>query len=255
MGSLDVVNRPAAGTAWHPAGFQAMRAFVGTAGWSVPAPYRDRFPQAGSQLARYAALLRAVEIDSSFLRPHQRKTYARWAASVPPAFRFSVKVPRAMTHGPEHPGLSAARFLDEVAGLENKLAVLLAQLPPSRAYDAVWARALFDALAPAGARIACEPRHASWFTPQADAALKAQGVLRVAADPPRADGGGRPGGATDLAYWRLHGSPRTYYSDYSEEQLESVAARLRPGDWCIFDNTAALHAMGNALYLAGRIGP
>jgi aspartate/methionine/tyrosine aminotransferase len=39
-----------------------------------------------------------VEINSSFYRPHRPSTYERWAASVPASFRFSVKVPRSITH-------------------------------------------------------------------------------------------------------------------------------------------------------------
>ena len=39
-----------------------------------------------------------VEINSSFYRPHQAATYARWAASVPAGFRFAVKLPRVISH-------------------------------------------------------------------------------------------------------------------------------------------------------------
>jgi uncharacterized protein YecE (DUF72 family) len=52
-----------------------------------------------------------------------------------------------------------------------------------------------------------------------------------------------------MAYWRMHGSPRIYYSDYSEDSLVRLASQLRDGDWCIFDNTVGYHAMGNALRL------
>ena len=61
-----------------------MTIYIGTAGWSFP---RDLdFPVEGSGLARYATRFDAVEINSSFYRPHQRKTYQRWAASTPPGF-------------------------------------------------------------------------------------------------------------------------------------------------------------------------
>jgi uncharacterized protein YecE (DUF72 family) len=73
--------------------------------------------------------------------------------------------------------------------------------------------------------------------------------VRVAADPPRAPGDGIPGGDTRMAYFRLHGSPKIYYSDYTDVQLAQLAQKLRPKDWCVFDNTAAFHALGNALTL------
>src|SRR3984957_19162317 len=71
---------------------------VGTAGWSVPSRYAAEIPAGGSHLERYARRFDAVEINSSFYRSHQRKTYERWAQSTPQGFRFSVKVPKAMTH-------------------------------------------------------------------------------------------------------------------------------------------------------------
>jgi len=61
-------------------------------------------------------------------------------------------------------------------------------------------------------------------------------------------------------YYRLHGSPRMYYSDYEPERLEAVAERLRRPTaggaerWCIFDNTTLGAATGNALALARRLG-
>jgi len=230
-------------------------ALIGTAGWAIPAPYRDRFPAAGTQLERYAARLPAVEINSSFYRPHRCKTYARWAASVPDNFRFSVKLPRTITQDKRLRDCDAemARFCGEVAGLDGKLGMVLVQLPPSLPFDAGVARDFFSRLCDT-VPAACEPRHASWFAPEADALLRDLHVPRVAADPPRAPGDGVPGGWTGTAYWRLHGSPKIYYSDYPEETLQAMAPKLRAKDWCIFDNTAAFAALGNALNLAALRG-
>src|SRR6476620_454030 len=71
---------------------------IGCARWALPKPYQSAFPAEGTHLERYASRFTAVEINSSFYRPHSPATYARWAASVPTDFRFSVKVPRAITH-------------------------------------------------------------------------------------------------------------------------------------------------------------
>jgi uncharacterized protein YecE (DUF72 family) len=223
--------------------------FIGTAGWNVPAQYAAQFPKTGTHLQRYGARLKAVEINSSFYRPHQRKTYVRWADSVPDDFRFAVKLPRSITHERRLADCDdlLARFLDEVDGLGGKLGVLLAQLPPSLIYDAKTVSGFFRDLRRGKAMIACEPRHASWFTPEANAALAKLKVARVAADPPRADGDGAPGGWAGFAYWRLHGSPKIYYSDYSATVLKTLAGKLELKDWCVFDNTAAFAALGNAL--------
>ena len=107
-----------------------------------------------------------------------------------------------------------------------------------------------------GLGIAFEPRHASWFDGEADALLQAIRVARVAADPPRLAGAELPAGWPGLAYFRLHGSPRIYFSDYEAAALAGFERRLREFDiagaevWCIFDNTAASHALGNALAMA-----
>jgi uncharacterized protein YecE (DUF72 family) len=228
---------------------------IGTAGWTIPAQYKDQFTREGSHLERYASRLRGVEISSSFYRPHKRATYSRWAATVPDTFRFSIKVPRAITqtHRLKDYGRLLEQFLDEVSGLGHKLGVLLAQLPPSLPYDAEVAEIFFRDLGKLGVTIACEPRHASWFTPAADKDLKAFHVARVAADPPRAPNDGIPGGETQVAYFRLHGSPKIYYSDYSEAALCELASKLGERDWCIFDNTAGFHALGNALSLESKM--
>jgi len=178
----------------------------------------------------------------------------RWAASVPDNFRFSVKAPRTVTHEHRLKGHGAVldSFFEEVSGLGEKLGVLLVQLPPSLAYDADTAEAFFRDLARAQTAVACEPRHASWFTPGADNLMKSLHIARVAADPPRAARDRVPGGDTRWGYFRLHGSPKIYHSKYSDAALAGLAQTLRSGDWCIFDNTAASYALGNALDLHRR---
>jgi uncharacterized protein YecE (DUF72 family) len=50
---------------------------VGCAGWSLPRDDQPRFPPGASHLERYAAVFPAVEINSSFHRPHRPSTWAR----------------------------------------------------------------------------------------------------------------------------------------------------------------------------------
>lgn len=245
---------------WNAPSPQPGPPWIGTAGWSIAARYRPLFPANGSGLTRYAGLVNAAEINSSFYRPHRREIYARWAAAVPDGFRFAVKLPKAITH--EH-RLKACevlleRFLDETGRLGAKRGALLVQLPPRLVFERTIADGFFSALrARTNAAVACEPRHASWFDPEAEALLRAWQVARVAADPARVPGAETPGGWAGLLYIRLHGSPRVYVSDYDPGALGRVAALLAgAGDtpaWCIFDNTGAGHALGNALQLANLL--
>jgi len=217
-----------------------------------------QFPPTGSALERYAARMPGVEINSSFYRSHRPATWARWAASVPAGFRFAVKMPRTISHERRLIDCEAllATFLEETASLGEKLAVLLLQLPPTLVWQS---RSVEDFLsrltASTSAVIVCEPRHPSWFRGEADCLLAQFGVARAAADPARAPAAAYPGGSQGLHYWRLHGSPRIYWSAYDPARLACYAAHLREGRaagrpvWCILDNTAAGAALANALAL------
>src|SRR6476469_8226083 len=96
---------------------------VALAGWSIRAEQSVLFDADGSHLQRYASRFDAVEINSSFYRAHQQKTYARWAESVPARFRFSVKMPKRLTHERclQDTGEELTRFLGEIGGLGSKL--------------------------------------------------------------------------------------------------------------------------------------
>ncbi len=236
--------------------------YVGVAGWALRKEHQHLFPEGQSHLARYAGRLSAVEINSSFYKPHRPATYRRWAETTPDHFRFAVKAPREITHYQRlrASGASLERFLKEATGLGQKLGVVLVQLPPQLPLDGNTADTFFSAFRErfTGA-IVCEPRHETWFTEDADALLKRHKIGRVAADPPRAIADGRPGGELSTIYYRLHGSPTIYYSPYSDEAIASTAARLvewsrrAAQTWCVFDNTAEGHATTNALDLAARL--
>jgi uncharacterized protein YecE (DUF72 family) len=227
---------------------------IGCAGWSIPKAHAAAFPTEGSTLERYAQVFDCAEINSSFYRPHRPATWRRWADSVPAHFRFAAKMPKAISHEcrlQACDGLVTA-FLDQVGELGDKLRWLLLQLPPSLVFDPAVALPFFEHLREHhDGPLACEPRHASWFTGSVDHALRQLAVSRVAADPARVPRAALPGGDRQRIYFRLHGSPRTYYDAYPSPVLERVARRLRraPQAWCIFDNTAMGHATGNAIEL------
>lgn len=235
---------------------------IGCAGWSLFSTHAEHFSPSGTHLERYSSRFSAVEINSSFYRPHKPQTYAKWAASVPEDFRFAVKIPKAITHEArlKNAEESLDRFLSEAANLGNKLGPLLVQLPPSLNFDLAVADAFFTLLRERFAgHVVCEPRHLSWFTPDAERLLLGFQIARVAADPALAPQAGVPGGWSGLRYYRLHGSPRIYYSAYSAEFLETLALTLQDSlsrsipTWCIFDNTAEGAATSDALTLMKRL--
>ena len=230
---------------------------VGCAGWSIPRVHADRFAPGASHLTRYATRFAAVEIDSSFYRPHRAVTYARWADTTPDTFRFAIKAPRAITHERRLVDTTEPleRFLTKTAALGEKRGPLLIQLPPSLVFDPAVAAAFWRELrARYGGEVVCEPRHPSWFRDEADRLLQTWEVARVAADPPPVPQADAPGGWAGLRYLRLHGSPRVYYDAYDDPSLDRLAGQLVEGAqdapvWCIFDNTASGAATLNAVRL------
>lgn len=181
---------------------------------------------------------------------------------MPDRFRFSVKLPKTITHQAKLVGTAGliAQFAREMEPLGRKLGVLLVQLPPKLSFDAEVTERFFTGLREAiDTQIACEPRNASWFDDRADDLLERLCVARVAADPALCPAAADPGGWRGLNYWRLHGSPAMYRSPYSKAALDHYARQMRAAidggrdAWCIFDNTAASAATGNALTLMAML--
>lgn len=237
---------------------------VGTAGWTIPRSHAGKLPGLGRHLDRYSRVLSCAEINSTFYRPSRHSTWVRWAASVPEDFRFSVKAPKAISHEAaleltDDSIAALEKFLDQVRLLGSKLGPILVQLPPSQAFNRQRMHSFITYLrTKLESPVVLEPRHPSWFSGEAESLMTDLGVSRVAADPapvPQASG---PGGLQTLHYYRLHGSPRMYYSGYTPDWLAALASRLqsRPENteaWVIFDNTASGAALGDALELVGML--
>jgi uncharacterized protein YecE (DUF72 family) len=208
-------------------------------------------------LQRYARVLRGVEINTSFYRLHSPDTYAHWAKQTPRGFRFAVKLPQQITHELRLRG--ARRTLDEylstLKGLGSRLGPLIVQLPPSLAFEPRIAHNFFALLRERhDGPVVCEPRHVTWFDAAADTLLQRHRIGRVAADPAVVPVAALPGGWSGLVYYRLHGSPRKYWSIYALERVAQWAHVLqtlprRTSAWCVFDNTAGSGALGNALQM------
>ena len=170
-----------------------------------------------------------------------------------------MKAPKAATHTAKlvNTGAVLAEFFAQIAALGEKLGPVLFQLPPKLAFD--------DG---DGARVSSRPC-GSYIQGLCSAGglgtkaglrrlsrecLREYEVARVAADPPKGSAlAAKPAGWDGLRYYRWHGAPRTYWSEYSAERLTELAAEIRKAKsaetWVIFDNTAMGHALHNAVEL------
>jgi uncharacterized protein YecE (DUF72 family) len=229
--------------------------FIGTAGWQLPPAVRK--PDAiGPILEQYSALFNAVEINSTHYKHHLERTYVRWAASVPEGFRFAVKMHRSITHEGRFTATSEAqRWLQEVSALGDKLGPVLIQLPPSLAFREEHGDLLRALREIHAGPVVIEPRHPTWASASVSRLLREVSVPLVGADPPLITEAFAPGDQGPVAYFRLHGSPRVYWSAYSEDTLTTLAQQVAASraqqrvPWVIFDNTAAGEAAPNALRL------
>jgi uncharacterized protein YecE (DUF72 family) len=234
---------------------------IGCAGWSLPRDAVANLISSGSHLERYSLLFNSCEINSSFYRPHKNETWERWAKSVPDGFRFSVKAPKTITHETRLNCSSEVvlAFLRQISFLREKLGAVLFQLPPSLEFEYARSKRFLSLLRENySGDVVWEPRHVSWFDDAVNDLLKSFQIARVAADPACVFAAASPGGFARVAYFRLHGSPRMYYSAYSggflsdlARQLGDLAARARV--WCVFDNTASGFAIPNALELTANL--
>jgi uncharacterized protein YecE (DUF72 family) len=234
---------------------------VGTAHWQLPKQYSGGFSSEGSQLERYASRLNSVEINSSFYKEHQLKTYERWRDAVPADFRFSVKISHVFTHDLElRVDFDLLKeSIEKILTLKSKLGVLLVQLPPSLDFQAHDVADFFNKLRRLyQGPVAVEPRHYTWLRPEALELMHELELSKVFADPAPCPLELKDSPLVGVTYFRLHGSPQIYKSDYPKTLLQELARDFKElphqNIWCIFDNTTYGYATKNALDLSASLG-
>jgi uncharacterized protein YecE (DUF72 family) len=231
---------------------------VGTSGWQYP-HWKGRFYPPDLPTSRwleyYARQFDTVELNNSFYRQPERKTFERWRDAVPDAFVYAVKLSRFITHRKRLNVTreSIERSYGTMAGLGKKLAVVLVQLPPRMKFDEDRAERFFRMVAPRRRRHAVEPRDASWFTEEALAFLRRRKVALVIGDTPSWPT--HAAVTADFVYVRFHGPGRLYASNYEDDVLREWAERIKAWRaegrdvFAYFNNDALGYAPRNALRL------
>lgn len=236
---------------------------VGLSGWSYPS-WRHEFYEGVPQrrwLAHCAEQFNAVEVNATFYRLLRPATYVKWHDETPADFVFAIKGSRIVTHVHllKDPAPHVAIQRDVTAGLADKLAVVLWQMPARLKKDlgrlAAFAAALEDWPA---VRHALEFRHASWFDDETADLLARHRFAACMSDAAAWPMWQRV--TADLVYMRLHGHTDTYHSRYSDRALDAWAARI--AGWSregravqvYFDNTDGGHAPKDAKRLMARLG-
>jgi uncharacterized protein YecE (DUF72 family) len=237
--------------------------FVGTSGWQY-GDWRHRFYEGVPQrrwFEHVTAAFRTVELNVSFYRLPERRTFAGWCRRSPDDEVIAVKASRYLTHVKRlrDPLEPVQRLMSRATGLEHKLGPVLLQLPPDLSVDVAALAATLDAFAAAGRpAVAVETRHQSWWTEDVRAVLAAHEAAHV-----WADRGGQPLGplwrTAPWGYVRFHHGDADVAPNYRRETLgawaDRVATEFADGDvvYTYFNNDPRAAALDNAITFAEEI--
>lgn len=236
-----------------------MTLFVGTSGWQYK-DWRGGLYPADCPMRRwleeYTTHFATLEINNAFYRLPTRENFEDWRDRVPRDFVIAVKASRYLTHikrlrDPEEP---VHRLMTHAEGLGDHLGPVLLQLPPTLRADT---GLLDDCLAafPSGTRVAVEPRHESWWTPEVREVLESRGAALCWADV-RAHPATPLWRTTDWGYVRFHEGRASPWPRYGRRSLETWVDRVattwsdRHDVYAYFNNDPGGAAVADAVVFA-----
>jgi uncharacterized protein YecE (DUF72 family) len=235
-----------------------MRIHIGTSGWSYD-HWRGNFYPMHLAKSRwfdfYAERFNSVEVNATFYRRFADSTYLKWRDRAPEDFRYVLKVPQLISH------MHRLHECNDLIGefcrcaqlLENRLGLLLLQLPPDLSYQPQLLDTALQAFTPTSL-VSVEFRNEQWLTEEIFALLRKHKANYCNPDHPQHPLSTIVTG--DSGYLRLHGRREWYTDNYTREELISVAETARKmkqqgvkETYIFFNNDYAAHAPHNAAEL------
>lgn len=205
-------------------------------------------------LSLYSQEFNAVEINSSFYRNPTAKTLLKWYDETPEDFKFFIKIPKTITHinRLKNSKEEIITFYNHIQQhLKEKLAGFLYQFPPSFKNSQENRELILNNLDFNFLNV-IEFRHESWWNEEIFNTLKAHHIVFSGMSFP----GNLPEDVIvthpEILYYRLHGKPVLYKSEYPEEFLNNLAEtikKLQKKTFIFFNNTWGTAAIHNSLYL------
>lgn len=187
--------------------------------------YPKKLPQS-KWFEFYCQHFNTVELNVTFYRFPQLSFLESWYTRSPGNFRFAVKAPRGITHYKQFHGTEEliGRFYEVIReGLKEKLGCVLFQLPPRAAYTPERLTRIINNLDPDFNNV-LEFRHPSWWRPEVFEKLSENKIAF--------SGMSHPLLPTDIIqntpilYYRFHGVPELYKSQYDIKVLEDFVAEI-----------------------------
>ncbi|REC78624.1 DUF72 domain-containing protein [Chryseobacterium elymi] len=205
-------------------------------------------------LTLYSQGFNTVEINSTFYRKPTAKTLLKWHDETPEEFKFFIKIPRAISHEKrlKDSKEDISEFCTHIqTHLKEKLSGFLYQFPPSFKKSKENIALILTSLDFNYLNV-IEFRHNSWWTDEIFSVLKENNIVFSGVSFP----GDLPEEIIDnypeVLYYRLHGKPVLYKSEYSLDFLGELAEKISHSEkkvFVFFNNTWGTAAIKNALYL------
>lgn len=206
----------------------------------------------------YSKHFNTYEFNGTFYRFPTVQNLLVWHDKVPDDFTFSVKVPKMITHIKKLEGCKEAIeefYLVSRAGLKNKLACILWQLPPGFSFSENRLISVVQAMNPDFKNVV-EFRHESWWRKDVITKLGENGITFCNVNYPQLPSAILQN--TPTGYIRMHGNPKLFYSEYTKEDIETLYREVNSIGfkevYIYFNNTASTAAIINALQLKAISG-
>lgn len=233
------------------------KVFIGCSGFSESLWkgffYAEDLPSK-DYLKYYSGHLNSVEINSTFYRRPRPTTIQKWYEQSPEDFRFFIKVHKYFSHNKRMQDCKdeLTVFCDNISKiLKEKLAGFLFQMPPSFKYSEENLQRIIET-ADKNYLNVVEFRHNSWWNQTVLDKLKKHEIIFCGVSFPKGIPDDVMVNSDDAIYYRLHGVPELFKSEYSEEELDKLATEIKKFNgikYIYFNNTFGIAGIKNALYL------
>lgn len=205
-------------------------------------------------LMLYSQQFNAVEINSTFYRKPTAITLQKWFDETPHDFRFFIKIPKTITHEKrmENCTEDIAEFCNHIQHhLKEKLAGFLYQFPPSFKNSEENLKLIVKNIDISYLNV-IEFRHESWWNAQVYKILEENKIIFSGVSFPGKLSDEVMINSDEILYYRLHGKPILYKSEYSQDFLDDLAEKIRNSNlksYIFFNNTWGVSAIKNGIYL------
>ena len=164
-----------------------MEISIGCTGWGYDGWIGGFYPKTMPKsefLRHYSSIFDTTEINSTFYAIPNHTIVKKWHADTPNHFKFTAKLPQAITHEGRlgNPSQDLEEFLQSMKSLDSKFLLTVVQLPPSLSYDEAKPKleSLFSYFPEKN--LVMEGRHKTWFSDSATQYLSEKNICLAWSD-------------------------------------------------------------------------